>query len=146
MADGIEQAAGAGVGWGAIGDSFTRADAQLVGINGQQTDLQRAVLAGELWLDPDVAKQAADHCKQAIIDINESLNNARRLAERCKFGDNEDGWAASERFAQAGREYIAMLEKARTVVENMAATYEAAGRTVTQADEAGKQSFRGGFA
>ncbi|MGH3937183.1 MAG: hypothetical protein ACRDTG_00890 [Pseudonocardiaceae bacterium] len=50
MAGGVEQAAGVGAGWGAIGDSFTRADAQLVGINGQQTDLQRAVLPGELWL------------------------------------------------------------------------------------------------
>ncbi|MGH3931765.1 MAG: hypothetical protein ACRDTF_17530 [Pseudonocardiaceae bacterium] len=60
--------------------------------------------------------------------------------------DNDDGNAAAERFFQAGQEYIAMLEKARTVVENMEATYRAAGRTVAEADEAGRQSFRGGSA
>ncbi|MGH3931727.1 MAG: hypothetical protein ACRDTF_17340 [Pseudonocardiaceae bacterium] len=148
MTGGFEQAgaqvAGAGAAWGAIGNSFARADAQLVGINGQQTDLQRAVLAGELWLDPNVARLAVIRCEQARGEINESLNNARRLVERGKFGDNEDGNAAGERFARAGHEYIAMLEKARTVVENMAATYEAAGRTVAETDEAGRQSFRGG--
>ncbi|MGH3912778.1 MAG: PE domain-containing protein [Pseudonocardiaceae bacterium] len=147
MAGGFDQAgaqaADAGAGWSAIGDSFARADAQLVGINGQQTDLQRAVLAGELWLDPDVAESAAKRCDQAVEEITKSLDNADRLTWARRFGDNEDGWAVAERFAQAGREYVAMLEKAQEVVKNMAATYRAAARTVAQADAAGEQMLRG---
>lgn len=140
------QAAATSAGWGAIASSFQQADAQLVGINGQQTDLQRAVVAGELWMDADVAKRAVDRCEQAIVEINESLRGARQLARRRKFGENEDGRAAARRFAEAGQEYLVMLEKARTVIENMAATYRAAGRTVVEADVAGQQSFPGAFA
>lgn len=151
MAGGFEQAgaqaaAGTGAGWGAIAGGFAQADAQLVGINGQQTDLQRAVVAGELWMDADVAERAAQRCERAIREINESLRSAHQITRRCMFGDNEDGNAAADRFAQAGREYVAMLEKARTVIENMAATYRAAGRTVAEADQAGQRSFPGGSA
>ncbi|MFN2494319.1 MAG: hypothetical protein ABR608_00190 [Pseudonocardiaceae bacterium] len=60
-----------------------------------------------------------------------------------KFGANEDGEAAAEAFAQAGREYLATIKKAQQVIANMAATFRAAGRTVAEADEAGQQRFRG---
>ena len=59
-----------------------------------------------------------------------------------RFGDNEDGNRAAERFAQAGKEVVATMRNAQDVFKNMAATYRAAGRTVTQADEAGRESFR----
>lgn len=137
------QAAGTGAGWGAIGGFFQQADAQLVGINGQQTDLQRAIVAGELWMDADVAKRAAERCDLAAMKITESLDMADQLTWTRRFGNNEDGWAAADRFAQAGREYVAALGKARTVIENMAATYRAAGLAAAQADEVGRQSFRG---
>ncbi|MGQ0778572.1 MAG: hypothetical protein ACT4NY_29865 [Pseudonocardiales bacterium] len=138
--------AGSGAGWGAVAGSFQQADAQLVGINGQQTDLQAAVVAGQLWMEAGVAETAAKRCDQAVVDINLWLGGARRLAERAMFGANEDGEAAAERFAQAGRELIAVVENARTIFQNMAATYRAAGRAAAEADEAGQQSFRGGLA
>ncbi|MGQ0775707.1 MAG: hypothetical protein ACT4NY_15030 [Pseudonocardiales bacterium] len=138
--------AGSGAGWGAIAGSFQQADAQLVGINGQQTDLQRAIVVGELWMDKDVAERAASRCDEAARKITESLVGADRLTWTRKFGANEDGIAAADRFGRAGREYIAMMKKARTVIENMAATYRAAGRAAAEADEAGQQSFRGGLA
>lgn len=137
-----QTAATTGTGWSATADAFRRADTQLVGINGQQTDLQAAVVAGELWMDEGVAQKAASRCDQAIREINESLRSAQRLSWTRKFGANEDGWAAASRFARAGREYIAMMENARTVIENMAATYRAAGLTAEEADAAGKQLFR----
>jgi hypothetical protein len=56
---------------------------------------------------------------------------------------HEDGNAAAERFVQAGHEYIATMANAQQVIANMAATFRAAGRTVTEADEAGRQMFRG---
>ncbi|MGQ0776905.1 MAG: hypothetical protein ACT4NY_21220 [Pseudonocardiales bacterium] len=126
-----------------MASGFEQAGAQLVGIAGQQTDLQAAVAAGELWMEAGVAEAAADRCDQTVEEINQWLNDARRLARRCRFGDNEDGNAAADRFAQAGREYLAMMKNAQRVIENMAATYRAAGRTAAEADAAGGQLFRG---
>jgi len=122
---------------------FEQADAQLAGVAQQQFSLRAAVDAGELWMDADVAERAAARCDQAVRELEHWLINARRLTVRRKFGDNEDGNAAADRFVQAGHEYIASMRNAQQVFANMAATFRAAGRTVTEADEAGQQMFRG---
>lgn len=124
---------------------FEQAGAQLVGINGQQTDLQRAVAAGELWMEAGVAEAAAKRCEQAITEIDQWLNSADRLTQRRKLGDNADGNAAADRFSEAGRDFVESMKNAQRVFANMAATYRAAGRTVAQADEAGEDMFRGRF-
>lgn len=122
---------------------FGSLGAQVGALVGQQTDLQAAVASGELWMEAGVAERAAARCDQAVSDINASLRGARQLARMRKFGANEDGWAAADRYAQAGREYISMMENARTVIENMALTYRAAGHAVAEADAAGRQAFQG---
>ncbi len=123
--------------------SFEQAGAQLAGVAAQQTDLQRAVAAGELWMEPGVAERAAARCDQAVEEINEWLRRADVLTWKRKFGANEDGEAAATRFAQAGQDFIDTMTNARRVFENMAATYRAAGRTVTEADAANEQIFGG---
>ncbi|MGH3753394.1 MAG: hypothetical protein ACRDRP_11970 [Pseudonocardiaceae bacterium] len=123
--------------------SFEQAGAQLAGVAAQQTDLQRAVAAGELWLEAGVAERAAARCDQAVEEINDSLARAHHLTRLRKFGDNEDGRAAAERFVQAGWDYIDTMRNAQRVFATMAATYRAAGRTVTEADAANEQMFRG---
>ena len=123
--------------------SFEQAGAQLAGVVQQQTDLQRAVAAGELWMEAGVAERAAAHCDQAVEEINDWLARADVLTKKRKFGANEDGEAAAARYAQAGREFIETMTNARRVFENMAATYRAAGRTVTESDTANEQTFRG---
>jgi hypothetical protein len=60
-----------------------------------------------------------------------------------KFGDNEDGVAAAERFVQAGQDYIDTMRNAQRVFATMAATYRAAGRTVAESDAANEQMFQG---
>lgn len=122
---------------------FGALGAQVGALAGQQTDLQTAIASGELWMEDGVAERAAARCDQAVSDINASLRGARQLARTRKFGDNEDGLAAADRYAQAGQEYIAMMENARTVIQNMALTYRAAGQAVTEADAAGRQTFQG---
>ncbi len=122
---------------------FEQADAQLAGVAQQQFDLRAAVDAGELWMDADVAERAAARCDQAVRELDDWLIRARELTVRRKFGDNEDGNAAAERFVQAGHEFIATMTKAQQVFANMAATFRAAGRTVAEADEASQQMFRG---
>lgn len=122
---------------------FGTLGAQVGALIGQQTDLQAAVASGELWMEEGVAERAAARCDQAVQDINKSLRAADRLTWTRKFGDNEDGRRAAVRFAEAGQEYVAMMESARTVIENMAVTYRAAGQAVAEADAAGRQTFQG---
>jgi hypothetical protein len=122
---------------------FEQADAQLAGLAQQQFSLRAAVDAGELWMDADVAERAAARCDQAVRELNDWLAGTRELTVKRKFGDNEDGNAAADRFVEAGHEYIASMRNAQRVFANMAATFRAAGRTVAEADEAGQQMFRG---
>lgn len=69
----------------------------------QQFHLQAAVDAGKLWIDTGAPPPAAT--KQSG---NSTTGwSARELTVRRKFGDNEDGNPAAERFVQAGHEYIA---------------------------------------
>lgn len=123
--------------------SFELTGAQLADITAQQNSLAAAVAAGELWMDADVAERAATHCDQAVEELDASLRRADKLTHLRKFGDNEDGRAAAERFAQAGRDYIKAIRKVQEVFRNMAATYRAAGRTVNETEAANEQLFRG---
>ena len=122
---------------------FEQVSGQLADVGRQQTDLRRAVDSGQLWMEAGVAEAAAARCQKTVDDINDWLNKAERLIDRRKFGDNEDGNQAAERFGLAGEEIFAVMENARTVFQNMKATYLAAGRTAVEADAAGEQSFRG---
>jgi hypothetical protein len=122
--------------------SFEQVGPQLAGVAAQQNSLAVAVAAGELWMEAGVAERAATRCEQAIRDIDDLLIDAQQLTRRRKFGDNEDGNAAAARFAQAGQDYTASMVDAQQVFRNMAATYRAAGRTVTEAESANEQMFR----
>lgn len=121
---------------------FQRSNAQLEGIAQQQLNLRAAVDVGELWMDADVAETAAKRCEQAVRELDDWLVDADQLTRKRKFGANEDGEAAAERFVQAGHDYIAAMRNAQQVFTNMAATFRAAGRTVAETDAAGQQMFR----
>jgi hypothetical protein len=122
--------------------SFEQAGAGLADVTAQQTDLQRAVAAGELWMEAGVAERATARCDQAVEEIDQWLNGADRLTQKRKFGANEDGEAIAARFVQAGQDFIDTMKNAQRVFANMAATYRAAGRTVAEADAAGQQMFQ----
>jgi hypothetical protein len=123
--------------------SFKDPSAQLADVAQQQNSLAAAVAAGELWMEAGVAERAAARCEQAVEDIDDWLGRARVLIRKRRFGDNEDGNAAAERFAQAGHDYIDSMRNAQQVFRNMATTYRAAARTVTETDTANEQMLRG---
>ncbi len=125
-----------------MADSFEQAGS-LADVAQQQNTLATAVASGELWLEAGVAERAAARCEQAVREINKLVHDAQDLTRKRKFGDNADGNAAAERFAQAGQDYIDSMRKAQQVFQNMAATYRTAGRTITGADAANEQMFRG---
>jgi hypothetical protein len=122
--------------------SFEQAGAPLVGVAQQPSSLAAAVTTGELWMEAGVAETAARRCDKAVEDIDSLLMDARLLARECKFGDNDDGNAAAVRFVQAVQDYIDTMLNAGQVFANMAATYRAAGRTVTEMDSVSEQVFR----
>ena len=121
-----------------------RAGTQLAGVAQQQASLAAAVAAGELCMEAGLAERAARRCDQAVREIDDLVYDARELTRKRKFGDNADGNAAAERFVQAGHDYINVMRGAQQVFRNMAATYRAAGRTVTGTDAANKQMFQRG--
>jgi hypothetical protein len=122
-------------------NSSELAGAQLAGVAQRQNFLAAAVAASELWMEIGVAERAAARCDQAVRDIDDLVYDARELTRLRKFGANEDGQAAAARFAQAGQDYIDTMRNAQKVFANMAATYRAAGRTVTEVDAANEQMF-----
>src|SRR6478752_2382014 len=73
----------------AMAGSVEQAGGQLASVAEQQSSLAAAV-----------------RCEQAVREIDSLLKDARQLTVKRKFGDNEDGQAAAERFAQAGHNYI----------------------------------------
>ncbi|MFN2534704.1 MAG: hypothetical protein ABR528_05590 [Pseudonocardiaceae bacterium] len=123
--------------------SFKPAGAQLADVAAQQNSLAAAVAAGELWMDGDVAERAAARCDQAVEELDVSLASAVDLTRLRQFGDNEDGRAAAERFAQAGRDYFKTMQKVQEVFRNMAVIYRVAGRAVAETEAANEQLFRG---
>ena len=61
--------------------SFGQASTWLTGAAAQQTDLQRAVAAGELWMETGVAERAAARCDHAVA-LADHLGGFR-MACRC---------------------------------------------------------------
>ena len=126
-----------------MASSFEQGGAQLADIAAQQNSLAAAVAAGQLWMEAGVAERAAARCDQAVEDLDDSLTAAKKLTRLRAFGDNEDGHAAAERFARAGRDYVKTMQHVQEVFRNMAATYRAAARTVAETEAANEQLFRG---
>jgi hypothetical protein len=124
--------------------SFGELGGRLGVLGEQQSDLEAAVESGQLWMDAGVAERAATRCEQAAGELDDWLADTDELVRRRRFGANEDGEAAAARFITAGQEYVQVITDARKVFQRMADTYRVAGRTMTQADEAGEQTFRGG--
>ena len=127
--------------------NFTQASHGLAAMQQQQHGLSAAVTAGHLWMEPDVAERATARCEQQIEEVESILDGLRDLGQARKFGDNADGRAAAMAFRDAavtGENSVrGVLVKSQEVLRNMAATYRAAGRAATQAEQANQQMFSG---
>ena len=122
---------------------YEQANAQLTGLTQKKTDLQRAVASGDLWMEAGVAKAASDRCLQAVDEIDHWLSDAEVLLERLPFGANQDGNQAANRYHKAAVDFRKAMHDAQGVLRSMAATYRAAGRTITEADVTSAQPFQG---
>jgi len=110
-----------------------------------QQHLASAVQSGKLWMEAGVADEAATCCDQAFANLNAWLREADVLTDRLPFGDNHDGHATAERFRQAGEKYLEVMQGARDLFINMAATYRAAGGLMQQTDQHAAQGLDRGM-
>ncbi|MGH3977511.1 MAG: hypothetical protein ACRDRZ_00670 [Pseudonocardiaceae bacterium] len=124
---------------------FAQAGQDLAGLQQHQQGLQSAIDAGQLWMEPGVAERAAVACDQQVERVRQILRKCYRIQQQARFGANEDGEAAAARYERAGNEFVAVMEGAQRVFEDMAANFRKAGRAAAQAEEANQQMFRGGM-
>jgi len=110
-----------------------------------QQRLAAAVESRKLWMEAGVADEAAQCCDQAVDNLNVWLQDARVLTRRLPFGDNQDGYASVEVFRQAGEKYLEVMQDARDLFFEMAATYRMAGGLMEHTEQDVAQGFERGI-
>ncbi|GDY32200.1 hypothetical protein [Gandjariella thermophila] len=130
-----------------MADGFMQSAAGLANLQQQSVNLRAAVDGGQLFINPDSAQKAAQACHDYANQLRRFARRAQQLARRQNFGDCAEGNALSAKFAnkaQGGPNSAwDVLNKAAQIVENLASTYEDAGRAYQQAEETNSQSFSG---
>ncbi len=110
-----------------------------------QRHLAAAVQSGRLWMAAGVAEKAAQCCDQAVDELNAWLQDANVLTRRLPFGDNDDGNATADAFGQAGGRYLEVMQGARDLFINMAATYRTAGGLMEHTEQDAAQGLDRGM-
>ena len=82
-------------------------------------------------------------CETAVDQITDQLQTARQLTGVEGFGDTIAGRALADKFARKGGEAVDVLVAHRQVLQDMAATYRAAGRAYTEAEANNAVRLRG---
>ena len=130
-----------------VPEGFAPSEQRLAAIEAHQLGLRKAVDAGLLSLEPGTAERAAAICREYRDDLEKFRNEARGLSYRQNFGDcwlGNDFGAAIQRKAQGTpTSAFELLGQAMEIVENLAQTYEAAGRAYRETDEDAAHRFRG---
>jgi hypothetical protein len=130
-----------------MADGFMQSAAGLAGLQQQSANLRAAVDGGQLFINPDSAQKAAQACRDYADHLRKLAGNAQQLAVRQNFGNCGEGHALSTKFAnkaQGGSNSAwDVLTSAVDIVENLAKTYEDAGRAYQHAEEGNAQSFKG---
>lgn len=117
------------------------------GLAAQQQSLRAAVDAGRLRMEPGTAERAAGCCRAFAADLEDELPAVRELAEIDGFGECIAGRALRDAFRAKGEgtptSAREIIREHQRVLEDLAQTFEAAGRAYHAADEAGGQMFGG---
>ncbi|MCP2262050.1 hypothetical protein LX15_005782 [Streptoalloteichus tenebrarius] len=129
-------------------DDFQQAASMLSGIRRQQADLDAAVTSGGFRVTPEAATNAAKACRDHKDRLNEALEDAQNLQRTSGFGECRIGEQLADKFAKKAdggpTSLIPLLRKAQDILENMARTFEAAGRAYHQADDDNRRAFSRG--
>lgn len=98
---------------------------ELTQYEAQQHALAQAVRAGKLWMDTDVAAEAAARCDAFAAELQEFLDTS-------SLTTMHSDPTASQASATYGEAYTGQIERFVEVVQRMADTYREAGGLTRQ--------------
>ncbi len=103
--------------------------------------------SGELYLEPDVAKQCAQRCAELVAELDQIKRGAAGLSRIDGFGTLPSGTALARKFEQkaSGGEYPLdqALAEHITIVEQMQSVFEKIAQNFTATEESNAQRFTG---
>lgn len=115
----------------------------LAGMQQQQFGLRQAVDSGQLSIAPEAATNAAKACRDQKDRIDDKLVVLGRYFEQSGYGACGEGAQLQAKMATKFRQAHELLRKEQEILENMAQTYEAAGRHYQETEHAQADAFRG---
>lgn len=132
------------------GSGFGGAALGIAAMEQNYVNLKGAVDSGQVSITPDAATNAAKACrdqKREFVALQLKAQNLSQFARSMKAGDCGEGTALRTTFsekAQGGQNSAYdLFGKAIDIMENMAQTYEAAGKMYHETDQTNAQAFKG---
>ncbi|GGM32746.1 hypothetical protein GCM10012275_00180 [Longimycelium tulufanense] len=128
-------------------EGFAGASAMMSGLRQQYAGLRTAVESGGFRVEPQAATDAAKACRDFKDQLDIVMRQAWRLARVNGLGESNIGRDLAQKFVKKADgtpdSLVPIVRQAQDILENMAQTYEAAGRSYQQTDEANRQAFGG---
>jgi hypothetical protein len=133
------------------GEGFAASGAGVAAMQQSYVSLKAAVDGGQVMIKPDTATNAAKECRDLRDDFLVFQRRAQVMARHVlgiNFGNCDEGYSMRQALhdkAQGDRPNSAynLFTKAAEIMENMAQTYEAAGKMYHETDQGNAQAFKG---
>jgi hypothetical protein len=131
-------------------EGFAGVGSGIAALEQNYVNLKGAVDSGQVSITPDAATNAAKACrdqKRQFVELQLRAQNLSQYARSMKAGTCDEGTALRTTFsekAQGGQNSAYdLFGKAIEIMENMAQTYEAAGKMYHETDQSNAQAFKG---
>jgi hypothetical protein len=135
-------------------EGFAGAALGITAMEQNYVNLKGAVDSGQVSITPDAATNAAKACRDQAAAFAEMQDRANRLAfhaRSLKLGDCAEGHAmvttltnkANDSSGNSGSSAAALFGQAAEIMNNMAATYEAAGKMYHETDQNNARALKG---
>jgi uncharacterized protein YukE len=131
-------------------EGFAASGAGVAAMQQSYVSLKAAVDGGQVMIKPDAATNAAKACRDKRDRFVDFQTRAQGLAQRVQginMGGCDEGNSLRKTFhdkAQGGHNSAYdLFGQAAEIMENMAKTYEAAGKMYHETDQGNAQAFKG---
>ncbi|HEY0494099.1 MAG TPA: hypothetical protein VGD48_00050 [Kutzneria sp.] len=131
-------------------EGFAGVGSGIAALEQNYVNLKGAVDSGQVSITPDAATNAAKACrdqKNAFATLQVKAQSLAQHAQGLQMGACEEGTALRTTFRDKAQgpqnSAYDLFGKAMEIMENMAKTYEVAGKMYHETDEANAQAFKG---
>jgi hypothetical protein len=135
-------------------EGFAGAALGITAMQQNYVNLKGAVDSGQVSITPDAATNAAKACNDQAEQFISYRDRAARIgayARGMKLGDCAEGKGMVTTFTDkadagaggTGNSAYTLFDQAATIMKNMAATYEAAGKMYHETDENNARALKG---